>query len=488
MLDNNLRILQANLNKSQIPTESTLQRAIELSIDIIVVQEPWLVGYSKSPLDYSGARSVAHSSFVQILPSLPHPSTRPRVLLYVSRFLQAQVNPIQDFFFPDPDFLIVSVKSQHFEFTLLNVYHEKDQQGSAVQTIERVLLPRNIPPSSLLLGDFNTHHHWWEPSTSFISSGAEEFVEWIEDQNLMLLNTPGEGTYFRPNMSRESTLDLSFCTSDLEPKVQDWQVLSTAGSDHHGIMFTLQVPSGNQVESSVQQTRFNSKKADWKRFDFKLAEAIQCSHSLSTLQLFPLPSDYDTRSLLAGENPTLAAQLDQLGQDLSDAIVFAASEAIPRIKLGPRPKPWWNDNLRTLRSTMVRANRSLQRELERLPQEDTHLWKRDYLKARNIYLQAVKRAKQEHWNSFLEKEDPASIFKAMSYTKNARVERIPLIQSPSSPALQDSFEGKCSAFKTTLFPPPPVTNPISWTAYTEGDWKWPTLSQIEVKMACSSKV
>ncbi|KAF1923416.1 uncharacterized protein M421DRAFT_324423 [Didymella exigua CBS 183.55] len=46
-----------------------------------------------------------------------------------------------------------------------------------------------------------------------------------------------------------------------------------------------------------------------------------------------------------------------------------------------------------------------------------YTWKRDYLIARNSYLQAVKIAKRDHWNQFLEREDPKSIFKAMAYTR-----------------------------------------------------------------------
>ena len=111
MLDNYLRILQANLNRSQTATESTLQIAIELSIDIIVVQEPWLIGHTRTPPDYTNARSTSHPSFIQILPTLPILSTRPRVLLYISRSFQAQINPIQDFSLPDPDFLIVTVQN-----------------------------------------------------------------------------------------------------------------------------------------------------------------------------------------------------------------------------------------------------------------------------------------------------------------------------------------------------------------------------------------
>jgi hypothetical protein len=40
MIYSNIRILQMNLNRSQAVTENTLQIAIELKIDIIVVQEP----------------------------------------------------------------------------------------------------------------------------------------------------------------------------------------------------------------------------------------------------------------------------------------------------------------------------------------------------------------------------------------------------------------------------------------------------------------
>jgi hypothetical protein len=40
MIYSNTRILQVNLNRSQTAMENTLQIAIELKIDIIVVQEP----------------------------------------------------------------------------------------------------------------------------------------------------------------------------------------------------------------------------------------------------------------------------------------------------------------------------------------------------------------------------------------------------------------------------------------------------------------
>jgi hypothetical protein len=44
-----------------------------------------------------------------------------------------------------------------------------------------------------------------------------------------------------------------------------------------------------------------------------------------------------------------------------------------------------------------------------------------YFIARNTFFQAVKTAKRDHWSTFLEKEDPKSIFRAMKYTKDNRI-------------------------------------------------------------------
>ncbi|EMD67879.1 hypothetical protein COCSADRAFT_352948 [Bipolaris sorokiniana ND90Pr] len=60
--------------------------------------------------------------------------------------------------------------------------------------------------------DANEHHSWWDPGST----------DWIEDQHFSLLNTPGTATFFRPYLSRETTLDLSIATLDLEDKVKDW--------------------------------------------------------------------------------------------------------------------------------------------------------------------------------------------------------------------------------------------------------------------------
>ena len=73
----------------------------------------------------------------------------------------------------------------------------------------------------------------------------------------------------------------------------------------------------------------------------------------------------------------------------------------------------------------------------------------------------------------------------MAYTKDRKVERIPPILGER---LENSFKGKCIAFRRALFPPPPIANPPRFADYQESNWDWPQLSLTELEQACSSKV
>ncbi len=111
-----------------------------------------------------------------------------------------------------------------------------------------------------------------------------------------------------------------------------------------------------------------------------------------------------------------------------------------------------------------------------------------YLTARSQYFQAIKKAKLDHWNQFLQKEDPKSIFRAMKYANGSKIKRMPQIKDSTGRA-QSTFEGKCKAFRTVLFQPPPVAEEPNWDNY-ESDpvWKWPTLTNCELQYACSAKI
>ena len=470
MLSKSIKVLQANLNRSAPATESALQLAIELKVDLLIVQEPWLIPNNQD-LDYTNTRSISHQGFTQIL---PHYNTilRPRTLVYISRSFFAQVN-LSSISPQDPDLLILDIKDKNLGFQLFNIYNEKDQSNNtSSRTLERVLYPQTLSTNSLVLGDFNTHHPWWDPLAP-TSSGAQQFVEWIDQQNLSLLNSPGDPTFFRPNLERGSVIDLTLATENLANKIQDWQILPDLGSDHFGILFTIQGTTQDLVNTPIELGRFNTKLADWELFtstlqnhgfDFDFPETVNSQVSFNLLQ----------------KNNELSNILDKSAEEFTKAITKAAEASIPQTTPGARAKAWWNPALKDLRKDMMWKQRNISNS-----QIETKLL---YLQAKNLYFQEIKKAKRDHWNQFLEKEDPQTIFKAMSYTKDRRIERIPQIQSIRNPKLEDSFEGKCSAFRQTLFPPPPTAPDPQWDNYRSLDWNWPTLTKVELETACSAKV
>ena len=116
----NLKVLQVNLNRNSSATESALQLAIELDIQLILIQEPWII-YNE---DNNLYRSVNHPGFIQILP--PNPQYRPRTLAYITKSIISQVSLAPES--PsDPDLLILNIKNINSNIQIINIYNKKDQ-------------------------------------------------------------------------------------------------------------------------------------------------------------------------------------------------------------------------------------------------------------------------------------------------------------------------------------------------------------------------
>ena len=113
-----LKVLQINVNRNSPATESALDLAIKVEAKIVAVQEPWLPRGSS----YANTRSTAHQDFTQILPTPKDISLRPRVLFYIRKDLEVEVNP---FISDDNDFLAIKVIASISSFYIYNIYNEK---------------------------------------------------------------------------------------------------------------------------------------------------------------------------------------------------------------------------------------------------------------------------------------------------------------------------------------------------------------------------
>ncbi|KAL5606231.1 uncharacterized protein BROUX77_003424 [Berkeleyomyces rouxiae] len=161
-------------------------------------------------------------------------------------------------------------------FSLLNVYNERQLTVQPVPetqprpyTIERTnLLSRNIDTSTLLLGDFNLHHHWWNSQREHPHEPrADSFANWLMSQNATLIVDDdyverNGGTYV--NSSTTSVIDLAFSLRSRPGLFTNWRYLQETGSDHRAISFDY--VSTTTPKTLTRNPAFNTKTADWSLF------------------------------------------------------------------------------------------------------------------------------------------------------------------------------------------------------------------------------
>lgn len=90
---------------------------------------------------------------------------------------------------------------------------------------------------NLIVGcDANSHHLVWGSTDTNIR--GEKLMEFIVSSDLCLLNKGNRPIFI--NRIKEEVIDITFCSSGLEPDVSDWHVSQEHSfSDHQAICFSL---------------------------------------------------------------------------------------------------------------------------------------------------------------------------------------------------------------------------------------------------------
>ncbi|TVY31668.1 hypothetical protein LSUB1_G008105 [Lachnellula subtilissima] len=152
------KILQVNLNSAAHNTESALQVAIELDIDIILVQEPYII------TNLSEIRSISHSLFTQLFPNRPSLDITPYTIAYIARSYRSRVALASESPY-DSDFQVLDIIDQDY-IIKDPLYKARDIEGIAL-------------------------------------------ADWIDHHDLALLNTPGIGTFHCSYIARPTNIDLT---------------------------------------------------------------------------------------------------------------------------------------------------------------------------------------------------------------------------------------------------------------------------------------
>ena len=126
----------------------------------------------------------------------------PRTLTYVSNtnpYLKASLQPD---ICSDEDIQVIKISTPNLEFIhLCHIYNETPRYDhSQPYTIERKLKHITLPPRTILAGDFNAHHMWWN-SRAHRSLRHETLIQILEEGDYDLINEEDTPKYHYSNGS-----------------------------------------------------------------------------------------------------------------------------------------------------------------------------------------------------------------------------------------------------------------------------------------------
>src|SRR5215469_2873189 len=337
-MSSEIRFLQNNVDRTPDYMVTCLETGLEYSTDFILFQELYI----------RDGTTISHPVYNTILPSSSSSSPsssliRPWVAIFyrkLSRFQYCQRDDLSS-----PDLLVIDIiGSQIPNLQLINIYNKKSlEPKDNTYTIERALV--NIVPSknSILGGDFNAHHPWWN-STISSPTRAEALTQWLQRFNFDLISQPDQSTFYRKGMTSLSVIDLVFVSQGLISKHIDWEIDQevASGSDHEILLYSI-VESDDLVENPAYQMLYNLEKADWKAFSKKLLDLDQSSKFRwdyhETDPSWEDRTDIELDFDLGLENEAIKLQ---------EMIKIAAEASIPRKKPFSKSKAWWTKELTSL--------------------------------------------------------------------------------------------------------------------------------------------
>ena len=144
---------------------------------------------------------------------------------------------------------------------------------------------------------------------------------------------------------------------------------------------------------------------------------------------------------------------------LTEAIQATTVAVVPLAKPTPHSRCWWNQDLSVPKKKLHRLNN----QSYKFRALADHLIHAEHKEVCNRYSYAIKRAKMEHWQEFLEGAQGPNIWMANRYITNpigdSSRQRIPMLKVPwpdDAMAEVTTNEEKVAVFSKSFFPPKPT--------------------------------
>src|SRR5437588_3463575 len=195
--------------------------------------------------DGQNFHSISHPTFPQRLSATHH---RPSTLTYVSNTNPYLKSSLQPNICNDEDIQVIQISTPNIEpIFLFNIYNESPPNDRTLPyTVKRILKYITLPERTILAGDFNAHHLWWN-SKERRALRHETLINILENGDFDLINEEDTPTYHYSNGS--SVLDLTFSTPQITDLVSNWALDedNPISSDHEMIKYEITANNDNQV-------------------------------------------------------------------------------------------------------------------------------------------------------------------------------------------------------------------------------------------------
>ena len=306
--------------------------------------------------------------------------------------------------------LLPNISSPDFTVALLQQGDNKIYFVSAYLDINKAVISEQFSKvldflsqgnKSAVLGmDSNAHSVLWGYNES--NERGEAIEELIFQYDIKVLNRGSKPT-FQSHVG-SSIIDITLAMGDVYKKINNWRVSDKDYySDHFMITFNIE---GRAPKPPLV------KKTNWFNFE-------KC-----------LDSDLKDRDYSAWSTETIESEASALLSIINGAI--HKSSYYTQFK-PPRDK-WWSEKLNNLKNEVDKKWR--QKKQSKTPNKHN-----EYIEARNLYKNAIKKAKKECWQLYVDSIDSPEKMAAFSKSvRNACFERVGLLKKPDGSFTKDSQE------------------------------------------------
>lgn len=256
-------------------------------------------------------------------------------------------------------------------------------------------------PNSMMIvgGDFNAHSPLWGPPDTCEDNNGKHVIEWIDDQDLFIMNKWPCLPTFSNLLNQRSWIDLSLVSAPARNLVHCWTVLDNEVqiTDHNTIEFQIKVKDPLHVIDTIP----NFKKVDWCMFSVKLHFILKEEGWL----------DFNWETI---ENEYL---LDSKLEQLEACIKSVIDDLVPLSKRTTKRRTWWNSELQSQHRKTKRAFRKAfkARDSSRAePLLASAKYERKKLRS------MTNKAKNEAWKTFIEENSSVDLWTTFKRVTKAR--------------------------------------------------------------------